>query len=148
MSLRHITICLSQVHGCSDHYIGSESAIGTCYILLWYTVKSLVVLMTKLIGIVTPLVLRLVVVVALRLISYKNSPARLYHTQVAVKIVSYNKIHIVKSTQLQWEEGRRRKRTRQSNVSAWIRKSGTTKNIISCLVHPWPCLQNRIVRNK
>ena len=38
--------------------------------------------MTKLIGIVTPLVLRLVVVVALRLISYTKGPVRLYHTRV------------------------------------------------------------------
>ena len=71
------------------------------YILLQYPIKSHVVLMTKSMGIITPLVLRLVVVVALRLISYKSSPERLHHTQVAVKIVSYNEIRIVKSTWLQ-----------------------------------------------
>ena len=53
-------------------------------------------------GIITPLVLRLVVIVALRLISYKTSPARSYRTQVTVKIVSYSEIHIIKGTQLQW----------------------------------------------
>ena len=64
----------------TDSDLRSESAIGTCYILLQYTVKSPVVLMTKSMGIVTPLVLRLVVVVAPRLISYKDNPARSYCT--------------------------------------------------------------------
>jgi hypothetical protein len=63
-----------------------------------------VVLMTKLMGIVTPLVLRLVVIVAPRLISYKTHPVRLYRTQVTIKIISYSEILIVKSMRLQWRE--------------------------------------------
>ena len=88
--------------------LGSECANGTCYILLQVIVKSPVVLVTKSMGIVTPLVLRLVVVVAPRLISYKTSPARLYRTQVMAKIISYRDIHIVTNTWLRWREGRER----------------------------------------
>ena len=76
------------------------------------------VLMTKLMGIVTPLVLRLVIVVAPRLILYKTSPERSYCTHVTIKIVSYNEIPIVTSMWLQWGGGEEKKEMRQSNVSA------------------------------
>ena len=67
----------------------SEVGIGTCLNSTTLRLIESVALLTKSIGIVTPLILSIVVVVALRLISYKKEPqdhivhgtvARSYHT--------------------------------------------------------------------
>ena len=94
--------CSSRLDCHKNSDLRSEYANGTGFILLWYTIKSPVVLMTKSIGIVTPLILRLVVVVALRLVSYTKSPVRSYCTRVICQD------HIVQGTWLQWRERERR----------------------------------------
>ena len=101
--------------------LGSEVGIVTVLNSTTHDLIESVALLTKLIGILTPLVLSIVVVVAPRLISYKNAYARSYRTidnHYRHKIESYR-------TRLQdcivsgFDEGREEKgKRRQSNVSA------------------------------
>ena len=49
-------------------------------------------LLTKLIGIVTPLMLSIVVVVALRWISYQNAETRSYRTKLATPVIRSHRI--------------------------------------------------------
>ena len=69
-------------------------------------------LMTKSIGIVTPLVLSIVVAVAPRLISYRSQGMRSHRSHTSWQIVSYMGFNVRK---------KRKKETRQSDVSAWVK---------------------------
>ena len=78
--------------------LGSEVGIVTSLNSTMCRLIESMALLTKLIGIVTPLILSIVVCVALRLISYMEGPtarivprelARLYHTTKDHKIISY-----------------------------------------------------------
>ena len=106
-----------------------------------------VVLLTKSIGIVTPLVPSIVVVVAPRLISYRITETRSYRTHDGChqhEIVSYHTWLPDRIVQGFGDGKRRRNKRRQSNVSArWMKSDrnkicrllGITQNI-STAYHP------------
>ena len=91
-------------------------------------------LLTKSIGIVTPLVLSIVVVVAPRLISYKIAKTRSYRTcdsRHKHEIVSYRtrlQDHIVQG----FGDGKGRGGRRQSNAS--VKKMKSDRNTMHCLM--------------